>query len=163
MVIERMGKLPPVNVNTSSAGRIIGVVGLFHFIALAFVCLRIYARTIILRVFKAEDVLISIAVVIALTAWICLVLQIPYGLGRHFQTIPTGERVEFERITFWKTVISDGVAMGLLRISMAISLLRLDKDLKYSIIMGILKAVYMYTTGGKPDDVFYYWVHVRQK
>ncbi len=41
------------------------------------------------------------------------------------------ERTEFEHIGFWKTVLSDGVAMGLLRISMAISLLRLKSDLKW--------------------------------
>ncbi|WDK19206.1 hypothetical protein CGRA01v4_10493 [Colletotrichum graminicola] len=257
-----MDKLPPEHVNHSNAGRIVGVVGVFHFIALAFVCLRIYARAIVIGVFKAEDVLISIAVVIALAAWICLILQIPYGLGRHFQTIAPEDRVEFERITFWKTVISDGVAMGLLRISLAISLLRLGKDLKWyrwslygiivfvtvysiqeivwlfiyctpfsgwwefqwmspfdprcrdlhifldlgywniscniftdvclgalpvhiirnldiklrlrvyiifilnlgylSIIMGILKAVYIYKTAGNPDNIFDHWVHVWQ-
>jgi hypothetical protein len=64
-------------------------------------------------------------------SWICLVLQIPHGLGRHGWVVPVEERIKFEQITFWKTVFSDGVAMGLLRISMAISLLRLKKDLKW--------------------------------
>lgn len=41
------------------------------------------------------------------------------------------DRVTFEHIAFWKTVLSDGVALGVLRISMAISLLRLNKDLKW--------------------------------
>jgi ABC-type nickel/cobalt efflux system permease component RcnA len=60
-----------------------------------------------------------------------LVLQIPYGLGRHGLVVPVEDRTKFEEITFWKTVFSDGFAMGLLRISMAISLLRLKKDLKW--------------------------------
>jgi hypothetical protein len=64
-------------------------------------------------------------------SWICLVLQIPYGLGRHGLIVPTEDRIKFEEITFWKTVFSDGVAMGLLRVSMAISLLRLKKDLQW--------------------------------
>jgi hypothetical protein len=29
--------------------------------------------------------------------------------------------------------------------------------------MGILKAVYMLTTGGDPDAIFDYWVHFWQK
>ena len=64
-------------------------------------------------------------------SWICLVLQIPYGLGRHGLIIPTEDRIKFEQITFWKTVFSDGVALGLLRVSMAISLLRPKSDLRW--------------------------------
>lgn len=64
-------------------------------------------------------------------AWICLILQIPYGLGRHGLIIPVEDRIKFEQITFWKTVFSDGFAMGLLRLSMAISLLRLKSDLTW--------------------------------
>jgi ABC-type nickel/cobalt efflux system permease component RcnA len=60
-----------------------------------------------------------------------LVLQIPYGLGRHGYVVSVADRTRFEEITFWKTVFSDGVALGLLRISMAISLLRLKRDLKW--------------------------------
>jgi hypothetical protein len=64
-------------------------------------------------------------------AWICLILQVPYGLGRHGLVVPIPDRIKFEQITFWKTVFSDGVAMGLLRLSMAISLLRLKSDLNW--------------------------------
>ena len=55
-------------------------------------------------------------------------LQTPYGLGRHGLTISIEDRTNFEHIAFWKTVLSDGVALGLLRISMAITLLRLARD-----------------------------------
>ncbi|KAK1638546.1 hypothetical protein BDP81DRAFT_305116, partial [Colletotrichum phormii] len=257
-----MDEFPPEYVNASNAGRIVGVVGVFHFLALAFVSLRIYARLVFLRVFGAEDALIVAAAIFALVSWVCLVLQIPYGLGRHGTTIPTEDRIEFEQISFWKTVLSDGVAMGLLRVSMAISLLRLKRDLQwyrwslyavigfvvaysiqaiawlfvyctpysgwwefqwmnpfdprchdfnlfinltywniscniftdiclgalpipiiwhlkmrfrvrlyvigilnlgyFAIIMGILKAVFMLTTGGNPDAIFDYWVHFWQ-
>lgn len=68
---------------------------------------------------------------LALGSWICLVLQIPYGLGRHGPVVSVADRTVFEHIGFWKTVFSDGVAMGLLRVSMAISLLRLKSDLKW--------------------------------
>lgn len=52
----------------------------------------------------------------------------PYGLGRHGPTLSVEDRTNFEHISFWKTVLSDGVALGLLRISMAITLLRLARD-----------------------------------
>lgn len=64
-------------------------------------------------------------------SWICLILQVPYGLGRHGYVVPVEDRIKMEHITFWKAVFSDGVALGVLRISMAISLLRLKKDLKW--------------------------------
>ncbi|KAK4040002.1 hypothetical protein C8A01DRAFT_16056 [Parachaetomium inaequale] len=122
---------PPEYVNASNAGRIVGVVGVFHFIALTFVSLRLYVRVFMIRAFGVDDALIVASCALALMSWICLVLQIPYGLGRHGLVIPTEDRIKFEEITFWKTVFSDGVAMGLLRVSMAISLLRLKKDLQW--------------------------------
>ncbi|KAL0938267.1 uncharacterized protein CTRU02_207998 [Colletotrichum truncatum] len=257
-----MDEFPPEYVEASNAGRIVGIVGTFCFIALTFVSLRIYVRLAILRTFGAEDALIILVAILALISWICLVLQIPYGLGRHGLTISIEDRTKFERITFWKTVLSDGFALGLLRISMAISLLRLKRDLKwyrwslyaivafvvaysiqaiswlfvyctpysgwwefqwmnpfdprchdfnlflnltywnvacniftdiclgalpipiiwhlkmrfrvrlyvigilnlgyFAVIMGILKAVFMLTTGGSPDAIFDYWVHFWQ-
>ncbi|KAK4242820.1 hypothetical protein C8A03DRAFT_29057 [Achaetomium macrosporum] len=136
---------PPEYVNASNAARIVGVVGVFHFIAFTFVSLRLYVRAVIVRAFGVDDALILAACALGLMSWICLVLQIPHGLGRHGAVIPVEERIKFEQITFWKTVFSDGVAMGLLRISMAISLLRLKRDLawyRYSLfaVMGFVVA-----------------------
>lgn len=143
-------------VNESHAGRIVGVVGAFYFLALIFVSLRVYVRLLMVRDFGVDDgLIIAVAVSIAsfpsfssptrhniadfgdtlqalaFASWLCLVLQIPYGLGRHGPTIPVDHRIKFEHISFWKTVLSDGFAMGLLRISIAISLLRLNRDLKW--------------------------------
>ncbi|SPO05279.1 uncharacterized protein DNG_07966 [Cephalotrichum gorgonifer] len=115
------GAFSPEYVNASNAGRIVGVVGAFHFFAVTFVFLRLYVRLFMVRAFGIDDILI-IAVAI------CLLLQIPYGLGRHGPTLTVGERTAFEHISFWKTILSDGLALGLLRISMAISLLRLARD-----------------------------------
>ncbi|OBT61571.1 hypothetical protein VE03_08942 [Pseudogymnoascus sp. 23342-1-I1] len=143
-------------VNESHADRIVGVVGAFYFLALIFVSLRVYVRVLMVRDFGVDDGLIVVVAVsisslpgfssptrhniadfrdamqaLAFLSWLCLVLQIPYGLGRHGLTIPVDHRIKFEHISFWKTVLSDGFAMGLLRISIAISLLRLNRDLKW--------------------------------
>jgi hypothetical protein len=29
--------------------------------------------------------------------------------------------------------------------------------------MGVLKAIFMFTTGGNPDNIFEYWLHVWEK
>jgi hypothetical protein len=54
---------PPEYVNASNAGRIVGLVGTFHFIALTFVSLRIYVRVFMTRAFGVDDGLIIVACV----------------------------------------------------------------------------------------------------
>jgi hypothetical protein len=141
--------LPPEYVNASNAARIVGVVGFFHVLAFIFVALRIWVRTKMVRAFGIDDGLIIVAAVscfcpilrlyvvadikelLALGAWICLFLQIPHGLGRHGIVIAVEDRTKMEQINFWKAVISDGLAVGILRVSIAISLLRLSRDTKW--------------------------------
>lgn len=122
---------PPSYLRENNAPRIVGLVGAFHFLALTFVTLRVYVRVFMVRAFGIDDALIMAACAFALMSWICLVLQVPHGLGRHAVVVAVEERVKFERIGFWKTVFSDGVAMGLLRVSMAISLMRLNRELRW--------------------------------
>ncbi|KAK8067545.1 Integral membrane protein [Apiospora saccharicola] len=131
----------------SNAGRIVGVVAVFHFIAFTFVALRTYVRAFMVKSFGLDDCFIVISVLIALGSWICLCLQVPYGLGRHGLVIPPEQRVHFEHISFWKTVMTDGFAMGFLRISMALSLMRLNREIrwyKYS-LHAIIVFVVLYT------------------
>lgn len=126
-----MDQFPPEYVNASNAGRIVGVVGVFHVVALVFVALRTYVRVFLVRAFGVDDGLIIVAAVLALVSWICLIVQVPFGLGRHGAVVPTDDRIRLEQVAFWKTVISDGFALGFLRISMALSLLRLKSDLAW--------------------------------
>ncbi|KAK8024546.1 hypothetical protein PG993_012612 [Apiospora rasikravindrae] len=131
----------------SNAGRIVGVVAVFHFIALTFVVLRTYVRAFMVKSFGLDDGFITLSVLIALGSWICLCLQVPYGLGRHGLAIPPEQRIHFEHISFWKTVMTDGFAMGFLRISMALSLMRLNREIKwyrYS-LYAIIVFVVLYT------------------
>ncbi|KAK7971542.1 hypothetical protein PG989_016558 [Apiospora arundinis] len=131
----------------SNAGRIVGVVAVFHFIAFTFVALRTYVRAFMVKSFGLDDGFIILSVLIALGSWICLCLQVPYGLGRHGLVIPTEQRMHFEHISFWKTVMTDGFAMGFLRVSMALSLMRLNREIKwykYS-LYAIIVFVVLYT------------------
>lgn len=54
---------PPGYAEESNAGRIVGVIGVFHFIALIFVALRVYARVFMVRAFGVDDGLIIAAAV----------------------------------------------------------------------------------------------------
>ena len=53
-----MDTFPPEYVKASNAGRIVGVVGVFYFIALTFVSLRVYVRVVLVRAFGVDDALI---------------------------------------------------------------------------------------------------------
>ncbi len=56
-------ELPESYVKESNAGRIVGLVGLFHFIALAFTCMRVYVRKFLVHAFSVDDGLIIVATV----------------------------------------------------------------------------------------------------
>lgn len=58
-----MDELPPEYVHASNASRIVGVVGVFHFIAFIFVSLRLYVRLFMVRAFGVDDVLIIVVAV----------------------------------------------------------------------------------------------------
>ncbi|KAK8071365.1 Integral membrane protein [Apiospora hydei] len=119
----------------SNAGRIVGVVAVFHFIALTFVALRTYVRAFMVKSSSPSAPGYASA------------SKSPYGLGRHGPAIPPEQRIHFEHISFWKTVMTDGFAMGFLRVSMALSLMRLNREIrwyKYS-LYAIIVFVVLYT------------------
>lgn len=140
----------PDYVNADNSARIVGIVGLFHVLAFTFVALRVYVRVALVRAFGVDDGLAVVAVILALGSWICLFLQIPYGLGRHAIVISIEHRTKLEQINFWKAVMSDGFALGVLRISVAISLLRLSRDTKWYrwSLYAVIVFVVLYTIQG---------------
>jgi hypothetical protein len=72
MEVPNIPDFPPDYVNESNAGRIIALVGVFHFIALIFVVLRVYVRLFMVRAFGVDDGLIIVAVVS--TCWFQVVV-----------------------------------------------------------------------------------------
>jgi hypothetical protein len=58
-----MDSFSPEYVNENHAGRIVGVVGTFFFLALALVSLRVYVRVIVVRAFGVDDALIIVVAV----------------------------------------------------------------------------------------------------
>ncbi|KAH7083570.1 hypothetical protein FB567DRAFT_604586, partial [Paraphoma chrysanthemicola] len=63
---------------------------------------------------------------------ICFVVQGYYGLGRHTKTISKEDLVTFEKISFIQAIVSAIGALGMVKISIALFLLRLSKSKWYS-------------------------------
>src|SRR5690242_14753354 len=61
--------LDPAEAAESNLGRILGVNGTFHFIAIVFVALRVYTRVFLVKTFGVDDVLIILAIVSTITSF----------------------------------------------------------------------------------------------
>jgi hypothetical protein len=55
-----------------------------------------------------------------------------HGLGRHSKIVAKTDLITFEKISFFQAIISAIGALGLLKISIALFLLRLSKNKWYS-------------------------------
>lgn len=75
--------------------------------------------------------------VATLGGMICFAIQARYGLGKHREFISDDDHRTFSKIGFLQGLISDTGAIALLKISIALSLLRLSADGKrwYSILL----------------------------
>jgi hypothetical protein len=68
----------------------------------------------------------------ALGGWICLAIQGYHGLGRHTKTISKYDLQVYSKIGFFQSLISAIGALGFLKISIALFLLRLSKNKWYT-------------------------------
>lgn len=64
----------------------------------------------------------------ALGGWICFILQGYHGFGRHIQVVSKQDMEKFGQIGFFGSIISAIGALGLLKISIALFLLRLKNN-----------------------------------
>lgn len=63
---------------------------------------------------------------------VIFIIQAFYGLGRHKDTISKPDQVFFSKVGFFQSIISAIAALAFLKISIALSLLRLSKNKWYS-------------------------------
>ncbi|KAG8353869.1 hypothetical protein FVEN_g8129 [Fusarium venenatum] len=122
---------PPFVVNTdpkrvaeSQTTLIIGVITTINFLALTVVAARTYTRWIISKSPGAQDVLIVLSACTGLAGTIILFLMIPHGLGKHADTIERADFTEFSRYSFMITTIPLLGGMGLLKIAIALELIK---------------------------------------
>ncbi|KAF2025180.1 hypothetical protein EK21DRAFT_46145, partial [Setomelanomma holmii] len=132
----------------SNLSRILALTGLIHALALVSVGLRLYARIGLLRSPGRDDIVVVGASMLALGGWLCLILQGYHGLGRHTKTISKKDLVIYDKIGFFQSIISAIGALGLLKISIALFLLRLSKNKWYSrSLWALIGFVLVYTVG----------------
>ncbi|KAH7148439.1 hypothetical protein EDB81DRAFT_463435 [Dactylonectria macrodidyma] len=123
--------IDPVWAAQSNTGRILGITSTFHFLALACVGLRLYVRLGMVKAAGRDDWTMVASGICAFVGWLIFVLQSFHGLGRHRATIEELDYIEFQKVGFWQSIISATCAMALLKISIALNLLRLSQSKWY--------------------------------
>lgn len=63
---------------------------------------------------------------------VVFIIQAFYGLGKHKDTISTADNVMFQKVGFAQSITSAIAALAFLKVSIALSLLRLSKNRWYS-------------------------------
>ncbi|KAL6415426.1 integral membrane protein [Ilyonectria robusta] len=123
--------LDPATAAESNVGRILAVTTTFHFLALTSVGLRLYVRLGMVKAAGRDDWTMMASGLCAFIGWLIFVLQSFHGLGRHRATIEELDYIEFQKVGFWQSIISATCAMALLKISIALNLLRLSQSKWY--------------------------------
>lgn len=122
----------PARAAESNLGRILGVTTTFHVLALTCVALRLYVRLGMVKAAGRDDWTMVASAVCAFIGWLIFVLQSFHGLGHHQDTISPADYVQLQHVGFWQSVISATCAMALLKISIALNLLRLGQSRWYA-------------------------------
>ncbi|KAK0614354.1 hypothetical protein B0T14DRAFT_437370 [Immersiella caudata] len=138
--------MDPAFAHETNLPRILGVLTTFHFIALTFVALRLYARLFVVKAFGKDDACICVSALCALGGWIAFVIQGYNGLGRHLIVMVSDPVMtkNFYHASFWQSIISAITALGFLKLSIGFGLLRLSTHRWYNlaiwVTMGIVVA-----------------------
>ncbi|CAI0643224.1 unnamed protein product [Colletotrichum noveboracense] len=137
----------PARAAESNTAMILAVTGTFHLIALIFVSLRTYTRAAIVKTIGLDDYMMIMAALCALGGgMVIFIIQAQYGLGKHRDTISKLDYVEYSKVGFFQSIISAIAALAFLKISIALSLLRLSKNPWYSrSLWALIVFVVLYT------------------
>lgn len=107
---------------------ILGVTGLFCFLSLTIVALRLYARAFIVRRLGWEDLLILITALFVLGCWICFIGESKTGvLGRHMATVTIPQYELFLLWTFPHQLFLM-LGVGTFKCSVAFFLIRVGRS-----------------------------------
>ncbi|VUC28413.1 unnamed protein product [Clonostachys rosea] len=110
----------------SQTVQILAVTTVFHCLALLVVGLRSYTRIGILGSFGPQDVFMILATLCSLLGGtVTLYMQVPYGLGRHKDTIDPSLLIEFNKFSFIQSIVPLMGGIGFLKIAIALELMKL--------------------------------------
>lgn len=71
----------------------------------------------------------------SIATWILFVYQGVHGLGRHINFISEQDQSKISDASFWQVIISSSLGMALLKISVALNLLRLSVSRWYTLCL----------------------------
>ncbi|KAK3305600.1 uncharacterized protein B0T15DRAFT_555880 [Chaetomium strumarium] len=122
----------------SNATAFLAVICVFWSLAFVTACVRVYTRAILVRSFGKDDAFMVMAVLCAVAGLAAWIVECKNGYGRHIDTIPRSEFSKLMEAQFYQSVFEAAFAFGLLKISIALSLLRLSKGSWYHRILWAL-------------------------
>lgn len=124
----------------NNAPKILSIVGVFGFLALVIVFLRLFVRGAMLRFTGADDAVIALSMVIGIAVFVCFVGEAANGLGRHFEVI-TNPSIYFQWMFAHSLISLFGIAA--VKVSVSLLLLRLVPQKNYRrILWAIIGTLY---------------------
>ncbi|KAK8112045.1 uncharacterized protein PG998_008502 [Apiospora kogelbergensis] len=118
--------LDPTFVAESNAAMILAITGVFHFLALIVVAMRLYTRACLIRAMGIDDWTMLAAVVVAVGQYAVWIIEVDHGLGRHQIVIPRDELIALKHAGFFQ-VLLNFCDLCLIKISIAFALMRLTR------------------------------------
>ncbi|KAK5636666.1 hypothetical protein RRF57_012378 [Xylaria bambusicola] len=123
----------------------LGVLTAIQVLALTVSGLRIYSRVFLAKAFGWDDGCMSGAVLSAVVSWTLYLYQSQYGLGVHKVFVAPDDLWKYGAANFAQTIINL-LGLGLLKISLCFSLIRLSRTKMYTwILWGTIAFVSIYT------------------
>ncbi|KAI1426986.1 hypothetical protein F5Y12DRAFT_783562 [Xylaria sp. FL1777] len=123
----------------------IGVVTAVHVIALIVGILRLYSRIFLAKAFGRDDGFMVGAMLSAFVSYILYIYESQHGFGMHKEFVSADDLWKFGAADFAQTIINL-LGLGLLKISLGFSLLRLSRSRKFQLTLwGTIAFVTIYT------------------
>ncbi|KAI0118751.1 hypothetical protein GGR51DRAFT_554441 [Nemania sp. FL0031] len=129
----------------SSLALQLGVVTTLHILAFTITALRIYSRVVLVKAFGWDDGFMLGATLSAFVSWVLYIYESQHGLGKHKIYVSAEDIWLFGAANFAQTIINL-LGIGLLKISLSFSLLRLSRSKIFKwILWGAIAFVTIYT------------------
>jgi hypothetical protein len=128
--------LTPEQAAETNLPMLMGVTSAFHVLALVFVACRLYTRFILVKAPKWDDYTMIVAAAGAFsTGMVMFILEAQNGLGRHRQTMSDQQYLDFRKYNWIYSVVCSVISFSTLKVSIALSLLRLSRIRWYTITL----------------------------
>lgn len=118
--------------NVSHLPQILAIQTLVIFLAILSVSLRLYVRIKMIKSLGRDDWCMMGAALCSIGTWILYIYKGAHGVGRHDAYISAEDSIKLTEADFWQVILSSALGMALLKISIALNLLRLSPSKWYS-------------------------------